>query len=95
MGKADKEFGSQADLVQNEAGMGSMGSIAEDLNKDVFTRAESKRSEFETVSLKEHLISNNPHFKYYSKPLRESAPWHTIFADKFTLSNFFVSFQLL
>ena len=46
MGKADMEFGSQADLIKNEAGMAVN---AESSNKGILTRTESKRSEFETV----------------------------------------------
>ena len=40
------EFGSQADLIKNEAGMAVN---AESSNKGILTRTESKRSEFETV----------------------------------------------
>ena len=40
------EFGSQADLIKNEAGM-----AVESSNKGILTRTESKRSEFETVRI--------------------------------------------
>ena len=71
MGKADKEFGSQADLIQNEAGMDITGSITENPNKGVLTRVESKRSEFETVSFGEsflafHSISYSLRYHFFS-----------------------------
>ena len=54
------EFGSQADLIKNEAGM-----AVESSNKGILTRTESKRSEFETVSFgKSFLAFNSISYSY-------------------------------
>ena len=49
MGQKDREFGSQADLIKNEAGMGTTNPEAE-ITRGILSRTQSKRSEFETVS---------------------------------------------
>jgi hypothetical protein len=47
MGQKDREFGSQADLIKNEAGMGTTDA---EITRGILSRTQSKRSEFETVS---------------------------------------------
>ena len=53
MGQKDREFGSQADLIKNEAGMGTTNPDTNpeaEITRGILTRTQSKRSEFETVS---------------------------------------------
>ena len=51
MGQKDREFGSQADLIKNEAGMGTTDA---EITRGILSRTQSKRSEFETVSCEYH-----------------------------------------
>ena len=53
MGQKDREFGSQADLIKNEAGMGTTNPDTNpeaEITRGILSRTQSKRSEFETVS---------------------------------------------